>query len=105
MRDAGPLVDDVAGLHQGRLVLIHEACPAFCHDDDLEFAFVLVPAGAFLWRQVGVGLDQMADHLPTGGIRNAEIAIQEEVAQTPAPEFGIAGFDVREFADDSLLVH
>jgi hypothetical protein len=41
---------------------------------------VLVPAGAFLRRQVGVGLDQVADHLPAGGIGDAEIAIQEEVA-------------------------
>jgi hypothetical protein len=47
----------------------------------------------------------MADHLPAGGVGNAEIAVQEEVAQTSALEFGIAGFDVREFADDSLLVH
>ena len=64
-----------------------------------------MPAGALLGRQVGVRLDQMADHLPAGGVGNAEIAIQEEVAQTSALEFGIAGFDVREFADDSLLVH
>ena len=48
---------------------------------------MLVPAGAFLGRQVGVGLDQMADHLPAGGVGDAEIAIQEEVAQTPALEF------------------
>jgi len=66
---------------------------------------VLVPAGAFLRRQVGVGLDQVADHLPAGGIGDAEVAIQEEVAQTPAPEFGIAWFDVREFADNGVLVH
>ena len=64
-----------------------------------------VPAGAFLGRQIRIGLDQMADHLPAGGVGNAEVAIQEEVAQTSALEFGIAGFDVREFADDRLLVH
>ena len=64
-----------------------------------------MPAGALLGRQVGVGLDEMADHLAAGCVRYAEIAIQEEVAQTSALEFGIAGFDVREFADDGLLVH
>ena len=74
---------DVAGLHQGRLVLVHEARPALGHDHDLEIAFVLVPAGALFRRQVGVGLDQMADHLAAGGVGDAEIAIQEEVAQTP----------------------
>src|SRR5437762_6745134 len=43
MRDAWPLVADVAGLSQGRLVLIHEARPAPGHDHEQEFAFVLVP--------------------------------------------------------------
>jgi hypothetical protein len=49
-----------------------------------------VPAGAFFGRQIGVGLDQMADHLAAGGVGNAEVAIQEEIAQAPALEFGIA---------------
>jgi hypothetical protein len=47
----------------------------------------------------------MADHLPSGRVRNAEIAIQEEVAQTSARELGIAWLGVREFTDDSVLVH
>jgi hypothetical protein len=47
----------------------------------------------------------MADHLPAGGIGDAEVAIQEEVAQTPALEFSISWFDVRKFADDGVLVH
>jgi len=36
---------------------------------------------------------------------DTEIAIQEEVAQTPALEFGVGWFDVGEFADDCVLVH
>jgi hypothetical protein len=47
----------------------------------------------------------MADHLAAGGVRNAEIAIQEEVAQTPSREFGIGWFDVGKFADDRVLIH
>jgi hypothetical protein len=42
----------------------------------------------------------VADHLPAGGIGDAEVAIEEEVAQSPFPELGVAGFDVGEFADD-----
>ena len=45
---------DVAGLHQRRLVLIHEAGPA---------------------------LDQMANRLPGDRFGNADVAIEEEVAQ------------------------
>jgi len=46
VHDPRTLMDDVAGLHQGRLVFIHESGPALGHDDDLEIAFVLMPAGA-----------------------------------------------------------
>src|SRR6266446_240318 len=42
VRDAWPLMHDVAGLHQGRLVLVHEAGPALGHDHDLEIAQMLV---------------------------------------------------------------
>jgi hypothetical protein len=47
----------------------------------------------------------MADHLAAGGVRDAEIAIQEEVAQTPARKFGVGWFDVGKFADDRVLIH
>jgi hypothetical protein len=47
----------------------------------------------------------MTDHLAAGRVRNAEIAIQEEVAQAPSREFGIVRFDVRKFADDRVLIH
>ena len=47
----------------------------------------------------------MADHLPAGSIRNAEIAIEEEVAQTSVRVVGVAGLDVGEFADGRELVH
>src|SRR5260370_41975153 len=47
----------------------------------------------------------MADHLAAGRVRNAEIAIQEEVAQAPSGEFGIARFDVGKFVDDRVLIH
>src|SRR5437763_146752 len=82
---------DVAGLHQRRLVLVHEARPALHHDHDLEFAVMAVPAGAVLRRTIAIGLDEMADHLAAGRIGNAEVAIQEEVAQTSARVAGIAG--------------
>jgi hypothetical protein len=47
----------------------------------------------------------MADHLTAGRRGNAEVAIQEEVAQAPSREFGIAWFDVRKCVDDSVLIH
>jgi len=47
----------------------------------------------------------VTDHLPAGGVGNAEIAIQEKVAQSAFPEFGIAWSDVGEFADDGVLIH
>jgi hypothetical protein len=47
----------------------------------------------------------MADHLAAGRVRDAEIAIQEEVAQAPSGEFGIARFDVGKFVDDRVLIH
>ena len=64
-----------------------------------------VPAGAVFRRHVGVGLDQMADHLTAGGVGNAEIAIQEEVAQAASLELGIAGLVMRKCVDDSVLIH
>jgi hypothetical protein len=47
----------------------------------------------------------VADHLAAGSVGDAEIAIQEEVAQTSSREFGIAGFDVGKFADGRVLIH
>jgi hypothetical protein len=47
----------------------------------------------------------MADHLPAGRVRDAEIAIQEEVAQATPGEFGIARLDVGKFAEDGVLIH
>jgi hypothetical protein len=47
----------------------------------------------------------MADHLAAGRSRDAEIAIQEEVAQAPARKFGIAGLDVGKCADGRVLIH
>src|ERR1700689_80521 len=46
VHDPRPLMHDIAGLHQRRLVLVHETRPALGHDDDLEIAFVRMPAGA-----------------------------------------------------------
>src|SRR5450830_1060822 len=45
MHDAGALVYAVAGFHQRHLILIHEAGPAFEHDDDVKVGFMPVPAG------------------------------------------------------------
>jgi hypothetical protein len=47
----------------------------------------------------------MADHLPAGRIRNAEVAVEEEIAQASPGEFGIAGLVVGKFVDDSVLIH
>ena len=55
-----------------------------------------MPACAVLRRTIRIGLDQVCDHLAAGRGRNAEITIEEEVAQTPSPVVGIAGFDVGE---------
>src|SRR3984893_18830098 len=56
-------------------------------------------------RRVFIALHQVPTHLTAGGVRDAEIAIQEEVAQPSSREFGIAGFDVGKFADDRVLTH
>jgi hypothetical protein len=53
-----------------------------------------MPAGAVFRRKVGIGLDQMADHLAAGRGCDAEIAVQEEVAQASSLEFGVTRFDV-----------
>jgi hypothetical protein len=63
VHDPRPLVDDVAGLHQRRLVLIHEPRPSLHHDHDLKIAIVAVPTGAVFRRHIRVGLDQMAFRL------------------------------------------
>jgi hypothetical protein len=47
----------------------------------------------------------MTDHLAAGRLGNAEIAIQEEIAQAAACELGIARFVVGEFADNGVLIH
>jgi hypothetical protein len=47
----------------------------------------------------------MADHLASGRVRDAEIAIEKEFAQAFSHVVGIAWLDVGEFADDSVLVH
>jgi hypothetical protein len=47
----------------------------------------------------------MTDHLAAGRVRDAEIAIQEEVAQAASREFGIIRLDVGKFADDRVLIH
>ena len=64
-----------------------------------------VPAGAVFRRHLGIGLDQMTDHLAAGRSRDAEIAVQEEVAQASAGEFGIARFDMAEEGAGRLLAH
>jgi hypothetical protein len=53
-----------------------------------------MPACAVDRRTIGVGLDQVADHLPGGRLGDAEVAIQKELAQAFACVAGIAWFDV-----------
>jgi len=66
---------------------------------------MFVPTGAVFRRHLRIGLDQMADYLAAGRVRDAEIAIQEEVAQAASGEFGIIRFDVGKFVDDRALIH
>src|ERR1700744_4095188 len=84
--DARPLMDDITGLYQCRLVLVHEPRPALGHDDDLEIAIMAMPAGTVFPRPFRIGLDQMADHLTASGAGDAEVAVQEKFAQSPSRE-------------------
>jgi hypothetical protein len=54
--------------------------PALDHDDDLEICLMAVPARAFFWCLIG--FDQMRNDLAMGGLGNAQIAVQKEVAQS-----------------------
>ncbi len=93
----------VAGGNQMLLVFVHETRPALQHDDDMEVGDVLVPAGAFFGR--AVGLDQLRQDSPAGGIGDAEVAVQEEIAKTLGDPWRVAGLDVGELVDDGLVQH
>jgi hypothetical protein len=67
----------------------------------MKISFVPVPARALLGRHIG--LDQMGDNLTTGRSSDAEIAIEEEIAQAFAFEWGIALFNVTERGFDHHL--
>jgi len=100
MHDTRALVHAVAGADQRLLVLVHEFGPAFGHDDDMEIGFMAVPAGA-LFRRI-VGTHQLGDDLAGGGFGNAEVAVNEKVAQSVHAELRVVGFDMGELGDGSI---
>jgi hypothetical protein len=53
MCDARRHVDEVAGLDEGWLALVHKASPTTHHVDHMEAKFVAMPAGAVFGRLVG----------------------------------------------------
>ena len=55
---------------------------------------MVVPARAFQRRLVG--LDQVRDHLAVGRLGDPQVAVQEEIAQAPLLELGIARLYVAE---------
>ena len=105
MRDAGLLVHAVPGGDEMLLVAIHEAGPAFGHNDDVKVSDMLVPAGAMLRRARRVGLDQLGDDPPAGGVFDAEVAVEEEIAQPVCPPGGVARLVVGEQIGDGLIEH
>ncbi len=53
-----------------------------------------VPAGARFWCHVC--LHKVRDHLAVRGLGNAQVAVEEKVAQAARHKFGITRFDMRE---------
>jgi hypothetical protein len=100
--DARALVHAVAGLDKRLLVAVHELRPALGHQHDLEFGLMPVPAGALF--RCHVGFDKVRDDLALGGRGDAEVAIQEEVAQAVAAPGRVPRLDVRE-PGGSLIRH
>ena len=72
---------------------VHEPGPTLEHDDDLKVRLVSVPSGALFWCHVG--FDQVCNHFSVRGVGNAQVAVEEKVAQSFGFERGVAGFDVR----------
>ena len=55
---------------------------------------MIVPAGAVVRRRVG--LDQMGDHLAVGGAGDAEVAIEEKIAQAAGKKLRVFWLYMRE---------
>ena len=64
---------------QNHLVVDHELGPALGHQHDLEISLMTVPSGAFVWCHVG--LDQVRDDTPGGGVIAAQVFVEKVVAQ------------------------
>jgi len=58
----------------------------------MELRLVPVPARALL--RCLVGLDELGDDLPAGGRLDAEVLVEEEIAQAAAAPRRISGLDV-----------
>ena len=88
----GPLVHAVAGRDERLLVFVHEAGPALEHQDDVEVGSVAVPAGALF--RCHVGLDELGEDPAAGRLLDAEVLVEEEVAQPVAAPRRVFGLDV-----------
>ena len=61
-----------------------------------------VPSGALVWCHVG--LDQVRDDTPGGGVIDAQVLVEKEITQPFAAPGRIGGFDVRK-ARAGLVQH
>ena len=64
---------------QNHLIVDHELGSALGHQHDLEISLMTVPSGAFVWCHVG--LDQVRDDTPGGGVIDAQVLVEKVVAQ------------------------
>jgi hypothetical protein len=97
MHDSRPLVHAIAGRNERLLRAVHEARPAFEHDDDMKFRLMSVPSGALF--RCNIGFYELREDLAPGRFRDAEIAIRKEVTQTFRFEFSVRRLHVRELGD------
>ena len=80
----------IPGLDQVLGSLIHKLRPSLQHQDDVELRLMLMPAGAFFGR--GVGLDHLRDDAPADGGGDSQIAIYLGFGEIRvyAPRVGVA---------------
>jgi hypothetical protein len=80
MGDARWHVDEVTGLDECWLALIHEACSAALHVDHMKAEFMAMPTGAVFRRLVGA--DQVDVEAVARCLSDARVRVAGEVAQT-----------------------
>ena len=83
----------IARLDQLLFVLVHEFGPAFGHNHDLKIRLMFVPAGSRFWCPVR--LHKVRDDLDIGRLGDAQITLQEKVAQSARHKLRVGRLDVR----------